>query len=135
MTETDLQAVYRLQKRIKEIKEELELDKIALAAAVSRIRASGKLEEGDLALMNKPRLFWKLDASIIDRKYPLIIPEIEKKIQDDADKAIKNLRDDLPIGLVKEALKQYGVVDKFGSGDLTGLGTQEPKDNWVAVMV
>ena len=52
--ETDLQAAYRIQKWLKEIKEETELAKIELESCIDRIQRSGVLSDGTLELINKP---------------------------------------------------------------------------------
>lgn len=129
--ETDLQAAYRIQKWLKEIKEETELAKIELESCIDRIQRSGVLSDGTLELINKPKMFWEIDVDAVKKGYPLLIPGIVDKINTDAKEEIEKLDKHLPVGLVQEAMKQYGIVDKYGHGILTGLGTQIPQDKWV----
>lgn len=129
--ETDLQAAYRIQKWLKEIKEEIELAEIELESRVARIRNGGILSDGILELINNPKLYWEINVDAVRKRYPLLIPAIVDKINADAKEEIKKLNDHLPVGLVKIAMEQYGIVDAYGHGDLTGLGVQVPKDRWV----
>lgn len=129
--ETDLQAAYRIQKWLKKIKEEIDLAEIELDSHIARIKDSGVLSDGALELVNIPKLYWEIDVSVVKERYPLLIPGIADKINADAKEEIKKLDEHLPVGLVKTAMEQYGVVDAYGHGDLTGLGTQVPKDQWV----
>lgn len=131
--ETDLQEAHRIQNRLKEIKNEAEELKIELDFCIDRIKRSGKFSNGEFELLNKPKLYWEVDVNIIKEKYPLLIPGIEDKIRKDAESEIEKLNEHIPVGLVKDAMKFYGVVDSYGNGDLTGLGVQNPKDNWVVV--
>jgi hypothetical protein len=133
--ETDLQSAYRLQKRLKELKEELEQSKIELDFCIERIKNSGTLSDGDVELVNKPKQFWEIDVNAVKEKYPLLIQGIVDKILEDADRQIQDLDKHLPVGLVKDAMKFYGVVDNYGNGDVSGLGTQVPKDQWVVLPV
>jgi len=130
-TETDLQAAYRIQKWLKQVKEEIELAEIELDSRLARIKDSGVLSDGSLELINKPKLYWEINVNTIKERYPMLIPGIVDKINADAEKEIKKLDEHLPVGLVKTAMEQYGVVDSYGHGDLTGLGTQVPKDQWM----
>lgn len=131
--ETDLQAAYRIQKWLKQVKEEIELAEIELDSRIAHIKDSGVLSDGSLELINKPKLYWEINVNTIKEKYPMLIPGIVDKINADAKIEIEKLNEHLPVGLVKTAMEQYGVVDSYGHGDLTGLGTQVSKDRWVVL--
>jgi len=132
---SDLQDAYRLQKRLKELKEEMEQSKIELDFCIERIKQSGTFNDGEVELVNKPKQFWEVNVDTVKEKFPLLIPGIVDKILEDTDKQIKDLDNHLPVGLVKDAMKFYGYVDSYGNGDLSGVGSQVPKDQWVILPV
>ena len=78
-------------------------------------------------------------VQIIKEKYPLIYKGLKAELLKDYRDSLKALDTKMPVEKIKAALKSIGVTKMNKAGlpeaDLSGVGVQNPKDQWRVVPV